>query len=353
MQDRDRADQEQTSDEQVRNGAPGAGAHDFSDYEAARGRRSDASTAKGGGDEGLARAMGAAIEQIKSAPSNRGGGSGVLLQKPWLLFVAPRQDATAELLRGALRGPLSEPDAADTAAEAWWRWWILDSFIGIEAAPAVLHRAVESGTQSPANVAANLLIRARRPWPLDGLIIALDVEDLIAGGDLVEDLGRKARRLVNLYYDAMEVRFPVFLCCTGIERLEGHERFFSLMPRDVANTALGYRVPEGDAVAHPASGLCKGFDEVLDRLKRARLSIFGEMTEPSDVQGIFAFPEHFARMRPGIQALAGQFLEAGPHDHTPMFRGIYFVAPNAGIPHVVGLFTRFLPADAHLTQRFG
>lgn len=327
--------------------AEGAQRADFSDYEAARGTRA-APPDSSAGETSLARQMRHALEEMRKAPANRRSRREALHRSPWLMVIGRDEESSASLLRCGLHAPLREPEPADASGGPWWRWWTFDRFVGIEATPALIGRAADTSSASPPNSAVNLLIRERRNWPLDGLVLTLDTESLSAGGPGIEEFARNARRFVNLCYETMGIRFPVFLCCVGIERLFGHDRFFSAVPNSVATNALGYRIPEAVASERPAEGLRQGFDDVVDRLKRARLSILAEQVEPAEVQGLFEFPERFAGMRSGVHALAGQLLEAGPNDHSPMFRGLYFVATTAVTPHVAGLFDRFLPADVNL-----
>ena len=303
--------------------------------------------------EPLAR-MQAAIAEAKrtiARSPEMGRGRDPLYRVPWVLFVGDRDANVPGLLQAAGKASPFPAPASDDAQ--LWRWWFHKAMIAIEMHPRVV---CEPGARLERGLwyqALTLLRAERDKLALNGIVACVSARTLLAGGEPARAAGIRLRRLVDEAMEHLQLRLPVYFLVTGLEEVPGYAQFRAALPTEAFDQALGFRLPENEAVSAASSArVDEILDPIVERLHALRLGALRAQGTVQQRRGTFEFVQAFPRMAAGLRALVAQMLEDNPFQRTPRWRGLYFAGAADGA-HPAGafvsdLFARFLPADQPL-----
>lgn len=277
-----------------------------------------------------------------------------LYRIPWLMFLGDADADVPGLLAAAstvspFPPPSSEPESV-------WRWWFFKSMIAIEVNPRVV---CEPGARLDRGLwyqALTLLASERDKLALNGLVVCVSAPSLLGSPDQVKATGIRLRRLVDEAMEHLQIRPPVYLLVTGLERAHGYANFRAALPAETFAQGLGFRVPESEVVsASTSTKLDEILDPIVTRLHALRQTALRTQPTADKRRGVFEFVQAFPRMAGGLRVLVQQLLEDNPFQRTPRWRGVYFVGgadgAHPGGAFVADLFTRFLPSDQPLASR--
>lgn len=280
------------------------------------------------------------------------GGRDPLYRVPWMLFIGDA-DANVHGLLQAASAMSPFPAPAGGEGGVVWRWWFFKSLIAIETSPRIVCDALVRSERGLWYQALMRLASERDRLPLNGIVVCVGARGLLGDAGALKDAGMRLRQLVDEAMEHLEVRLPVYVIVTGLETLPGYAAFRAAVPAEVFAQAMGWRLPENEAVHADTSAQFDGlFAPVAERLHALRLTLLAAQHEVKDRHGVFEFVQSISRLQDGLRRFVGLLLEDHSFRHSPRWRGLYFTggaAPDtpAGL-FVTDLFTRFLPADQPL-----
>jgi type VI secretion system protein ImpL len=297
----------------------------------------------------------AAIQEAKRTiqrSPEMAGGRNSLYRVPWMLFLG---DADADV-RGLLQAASTAspfPAPAGAESDAIWRWWFFKSMIAIETSPGIVCAAGARTERGLWYQALMQLASERDQLPLNGIVACIGVRSLLGDGEALKETSMRLRRLVDESMEHLQVQLPVYVLVTGLESLPGYSAFRGALPAEAFTQAMGWRLPENEAVS---AGTSAKFDNLFapmaERLHALRLTALAAQHEIKGRRGVFEFVQSISRIRDGLRQFVSLLLEDNPFQRTPRWRGLYFVgAPSVEAPagaFVADLFTRFLPIDQPL-----
>jgi type VI secretion system protein ImpL len=304
--------------------------------------------------EPLAR-MSAAIQEAKRAilrSPEMTGGRNPLYRVPWMLFLGDADANVHGLLQAAsATSPFPAPSGGES--EAMWRWWFFKSMIAIETSPRIVCDASARTERGLWYQALMQLASERDQLPLNGIVACIGVRSLLGDADTLKETSMRLRRLVDESMEHLQIQLPVYVLVTGLEMLPGYAAFRGAVPAEAFAQAMGWRLPENEAVS---AGTSAKFDNLFapmaERLHALRLTALAAQHEVKGRRGVFEFVQSISRVQNGLRQFVSLLLEDNPFQRTPRWRGLYFVGgpgPDApGGAFVADLFTRFLPADQPL-----
>lgn len=299
--------------------------------------------------------MSAAIQGAKQAirhSPEMAGGRNSLYRVPWMLFLGDADAGVHGLLQAASAvSPFPAPSGAD--ADSVWRWWFFKSMIAIETSPRLVCDAAARTERGLWYQALMQLAGEREQLPLNGVVACVGVRTLLGNGEQLKDAGMRLRRLVDESMEHLQVQLPVYVLVTGLETLPGYAAFRAVLPAEAFAQAMGWRLPENEAVSAGTSAKFDSlFGVVAERLHALRLTALAAQHDAHGRRGVFEFVQSILRLQDGLRKCVGLLLEDNPFQRTPRWRGLYFTGgADAGAPggaFVADLFTRFLPADQPL-----
>ena len=185
-----------------------------------------------------------------------------------------------------------------------------------------------------------MIARNRPAEPLNGVIVAVSVED-IATGDAAELEAHAAavRRGLHEIYEKMRARVPVYVMLTKADLLIGFDEFFQALPKGEREQVWGVTFPYagGDDPRQRADNnlaqLESEFDLLLERLAEKQFPRVQEEQDLGIRSRIFGFPSQFSSLTPVVARFLRTTFAPDRYSEPILLRGIYFTsATQVGQP---------------------
>jgi type VI secretion system protein ImpL len=266
-------------------------------------------------------------EALAVLRKSRTGGRGGLYQLPWYMIIgAPGTGKTTALTRSGLKFPLAGsmgPGAiGGIGGTRNCEWWFTDEAVLLDTAG----RYTTQDSDAPADHAAwtgflQLLRRHRRRRPINGVILALSMTDVLRR----DDAGRAAhvaalRARLKELHEQLGLRFPVYVLVTKCDLLAGFVEFFDNLSREERGQVWGMTFPpDGTLAAFPAE-----FDLLEQRLQARVLARMQQERDPERRALVYRFPQQFAGLREALGTMLNEVFEPNRYEQQALLRGVYF-----------------------------
>jgi type VI secretion system protein ImpL len=261
-----------------------------------------------------------------------------LYQLPWYLFVgAPGSGKTTALTRSGLQFPLTDalgPEAiGGIGGTRNCDWWFTDEAVLLDTAGRYTTQDSYTEVDRTAwSAFLDLLKKHRRRRPINGVIVALSVADLLQQGEAGRQAQAQAiRARIDELHDRLGLRFPVYVIVTKCDLLAGFAEFFEAFGREERAQVWGMTFPPPqDAAPGQGAAALAGFPAEFDALERQlQVRVLARMQQERDLQKralLYSFPQQFA----GIGDVLGRFLqtvfEPNRYQEPALLRGVYFTS---------------------------
>jgi type VI secretion system protein ImpL len=307
--------------------------------------------------------FGQALDVLRKLPGQKRGllGAGSsLYELPWYVFVgAPGSGKTTALLNAGLNFPLAEKlgqaSIRGVGGTRNCEWWFTDEAVLIDTAGRYATQDSDKTTDAAAwTTFLDLLRRARPRRPVNGVLLTVSVQDLLAvpPDERKEHAARLRARLQELQ-SRLGVRVPVYVLVTKADLIAGFNETFGAIGKEARDQVFGFTFAHDP---RPGADLMAEFPgEYAALAKRLRERLIERMeAEPDALKraAIFAFPQQFE----GLKGLLGGFVEqvfggSGQIDERALLRGVYFTSgtqEGTPIDRVLGTLARTFGVERKL-----
>ena len=170
-----------------------------------------------------------------------------------------------------------------------------------------------------------LLRKHRRRKPLNGLIAAISVGDVVnARPEDIDALAQCMRDRLEELSSELGVSLPVYVLFTKCDLLEGFIEMFGALRASEREQILGFTVPLAAEQLAPERCFDEHFDALGKSLCDAALTRMGEERGATERQLVYAFPGQFAAMRASLGRFVARLFEVNAYQDSLPLRGIYF-----------------------------
>ena len=272
----------------------------------------------------LTERMAAALASLKAATGNR---RDYLYSRPWYVIIGPPgAGKTTALLNSGLRFPFADQALKGVGGTRNLDFWFADEAALIDTAGRYTSQDSETSVDAKAwqNFLA-LLKRSRPLQPINGVIVALGVDDLIKGDRVDIDAHAVAvrRRLAEIR-KSLEINVPVYVLITKADLLAGFTEFYDDLDVEGRRAVLGHTLPLGQ-IKPSAEQLASAFDDIAQSVADRQAKRLAEEPDAQRRGLILGFPSQLASMRARLlRFLDGAFV-AGD-EQSGMMRGLYFTS---------------------------
>ncbi|NWB29683.1 type VI secretion system membrane subunit TssM [Pseudomonas gingeri] len=291
-----------------------------------------------------------------------------LYQLPWYMFVgAPGSGKTTALTHSGLQFPLSDALGAGAIGGVGGTrhcdWWFTDEAVLLDTAG----RFTTQDSHGEVDKAAwlgflDLLKKHRRRRPVNGVIVALSVSDLLQQGEAqrqVQALAIRAR--INELHERLGLRFPVYVIITKCDLMAGFSEFFESFGREERSQVWGVTFPLAQAGqgGQPDTALA-AFPAEFDVLERQlHVRLLERVQQERDLSRralLYSFPQQFAGIGEGLTRFLNTVFESNRYQEPALLRGVYFTSGTqegspidrvlASLAASFGLSRKVLPPNA-------
>lgn len=297
----------------------------------------------------LEKRMREAIDTLQRASGKRN----FLYDIPWYILIGPPgAGKTTALVNSGLRFPLAGADAAQPVAGVGGTrncdWWFTDEAILMDTAGRYTMQGSNAAADSRSWLAFLALLKRYRPrQPINGVIVAVSLADLMAGEDGSEAASIRAR--LKELRDALRIDFPVYVLFTKADLIAGFREFFGDLDEAGRRAVWGATFQNAERGKRTAGLAPAEFDALANRLAEETADRLQDVADPAARIALFGLPARFTALRERVAGfLAGVFDQPAERDGASL-RGFYFSSgtqEGTPIDQLLGGLGRSLGRDA-------
>ncbi|WFF43386.1 type VI secretion system membrane subunit TssM [Salinicola endophyticus] len=272
------------------------------------------------------------IDRLKQSGKRKGQrGNDALYALPWYMIVGqPAAGKSTMVYESGLNFPFAERENARVAGMGGTRhcdWFFSSDAILLDTAGRYMNSEEEVGKWKGFLA---LLKSHRRHCPLNGLIVAVNISDVVQASDTQRNnLARRLRERIQEAREQLEARLPIYLVFTKCDLIEGFTTFFERLDPQHSSDVLGHTFPH----QQPSDvNWGQQFDSALQALCHHWLQVGDDEIVQRDVVdtrrdvAAFRFPLELAALRDSLTRFVDALTNANPYQSAPLLRGFYFVS---------------------------
>ncbi len=269
-------------------------------------------------------------------------GKGALYSMPWYMIIGPPGSGkTTALLESGLNFPYTSGGGRGIKGVGGTRncdWWFTDQGILLDTAGRY---TTELEDRDEWIGFLGMLKKCRKEKPINGVIVAISISDLInATDEEMEAHSKNIRDRVDELSKQLEMVFPVYLIFTKCDLLNGFTDFFEDFTKEDREQMWGMTLPykqQGDTdFGALFNEECKKFYETL---RHQRVNALSTDRKSDKKRNIYSFPLQFALAHKRLGEFVGMLFRTNPFQESPILRGIFMTSgTQEGFPidQVVG-----------------
>ena len=288
----------------------------------------------GPGEEGLAEVQSKFQTVLEQMKRSKLGGRKFLRDMPWYIIVGPPGTGkTTALRQSGLHFPIDlSDDLKGIGGTRNCDWFFTEDAVLIDTAG----RYVQQQSDPDADAVewkgfTGLLVKHRGRRALNGVILALSVQELAGDDTSIREHGREIRKRLAELREQTGLKLPVYLMITKTDLVPGFEEFFGDLNSREREQVWGATLGTADRV----DGLTveremKVLQEALEKRLGARIA--EDLPLPQRA-AVFRFPSQLNQLTGPLKVLTEAIFGESRYEESPWLRGIYFTsATQEGSP---------------------
>jgi type VI secretion system protein ImpL len=293
-----------------------------------------------------------ALATLKTASGNK---SGYLYDLPWYVIIGPPgAGKTTALVNSGLKFPLARgatPAAiAGVGGTRYCDWWFTEEAVLIDTAGRYTTQDSNSKADKESWLAfLDILKKSRSRQPINGVLVAISVEDVLTlpKQELALHADAVRMRLLELH-QRLKVSFPVYALFTKTDLVAGFTEYFAYLGEAGRRQVWGATFQTADKTQNLVGQIPVEFDRLLERLSEETLDRLQDEPTPQHRVQLFGFPAQMARLKPQIHDFLNQIFEPTRYHVNANLRGFYFTSgtqQGTPIDQLIGSLARTFGAE--------
>ncbi len=278
----------------------------------------------------LQRQISHGIQALKSTKLGAKHGGGALYALPWYAIIGPPGcGKTTALRHSGLSFPFSDPRGGGAVKGVGGTrncdWWFTNEAILLDTAGRY---ATQDDDRDEWFSFLDLLKRYRPKKPLNGLLVAIAVSDLVqANEDQLATYGKKLRTRIDEIMTRLEMVLPVYLVFTKTDLIAGFSEFFGDLRKSERDQIFGATFPLSAApLSDPGAAFAEEFDRLVSVLHARAIRVLPEERHLEARQRIYQFPLEYKALKNNLEELVRVVFAPNTFQESPLFRGFYFTS---------------------------
>lgn len=275
----------------------------------------------------LAEGMSEALAKLKKS-----GGKNYLYDLPWYVIIGPPgAGKTTALANAGIEFPgheSLEDNAQGFGGTRNCDWWFAEDAVMIDTAGRYTTQDSDAEADKTSWTSfLDLLKKGRPDQPINGVILAFSVEDMMTASE--ESLAQHAatvRERLGEIHEALKIDFPVYVLFTKADLISGFREYFSSFSQSRRKLTWGVTFQTRDRAAQTFQDVPTEFDALVSRLSDEVIDRMAE--EPDGVSriAIFGLPSQMAMLRDNVSEFLRRVFEPTRYKTNAILRGFYFTS---------------------------
>ncbi len=286
--------------------------------------------------EALKEKMNEAIASLKTTELGvKYQGSSALYALPWYMIIGPSAAGKSTLLRNSgLNFPHSQSDDIDVRGFGGTRncdWWFSDEAIILDTAGRY---TTEVDDNAEWKEFLSLLTKYRKRMPINGVIIALSISDLLTADEEVLNWHVKVirDRIEELILE-LGYLFPFYITFTKCDLLSGFQSYFGDLNEEERNQVWGSVLVDLKKGEDPSDLIAAKLDQLYVRLCDLRIHKLSVQRKHEIKAEVYDFPSQFQAASNRLIEFINLLFKDNPYQEMPDFKGVYFTSgAQEGVP---------------------
>lgn len=255
---------------------------------------------------------------------------------PWYLLIGPEGSGKTSLLEhSGLKFPLNLANGAVNApppATQQCDWYFSQGGVLVDTCGRYLEQQEPADSRGWLTL-LKLLRRHRRNRPINGVLVSIPVEALLAPEpERLQQLAAQVRRRLLEIHRQLRGQPPVYLVLTKADKVAGFEAFFSELSHEESQQVLGVSFKENQRGTDPAV-LHEALENLLRRLDSQVIVRLHQERNLERRGRILDFPHHLSLIGAHLASFVEAAFAGNRYEPHSLLRGVYFTsAPHGGDP---------------------
>lgn len=284
--------------------------------------------------------LGEALTELQGSKfKTKNGDSKYLYQLPWYVILGPPGSGKTTLLKNSnLDSPLSEKFGREAISGVGGTrncdWWFAEEAVLLDTAGRYTTQDSNKEVDQKAWLGFLNMLKKNRPRrPINGIIIAISLDELLTSQRLLKHAKEIRKRLQELY-EQFNLTLPVYLTITKSDLLSGFSEFFYDLEQDERSQVWGITFTENNkAVSSTLPLIETELNELEEQLHKKVIYKLEKEIDLERRKKIYAFPQQFGSIKNTINSFANEIFSSSRYQHEILLRGIYFTsAEQTGTP---------------------
>ena len=282
-----------------------------------------------------------AMGVLKSSRFNSKKGRVNVYELPWYIIIGPPgAGKTTALINSGLDFPLAgshgKQALSGVGGTRHCDWWFTNDAVLIDTAGRYTtqdsHQEVDS---SAWGAFLQLLKKYRRRRPVNGVIVAVSLQDILLGSEAQrEECAKKIRARIDELQKGLEIHFPIYFVFTKMDLLAGFNEYFTSFSQSEREQVWGvsFESNQGENVYNDEQFNAQ-FEHLVTTLNEQTLSRVHQERNIESRSLIQNFPSQFGSLQNTVSDFLKQCFSGHRFNIPPLLRGVYFTsATQEGSP---------------------
>ena len=269
-----------------------------------------------------------ALQLLKKRRFKTQFGNAYLYELPWYLMIGPPGSGkTTAIAQSGLDFPLeSDGEIKGVGGTRNCEWVFTEEAVLIDTAGRYTTQDSDQAADHGAWTGfLDLLRKHRKRQPINGVLVAMSVPDILTGSDqLLAQHARAIRQRLNELETHLQVKFPVYLLVTKSDLLAGFDAFFADLGEHERDQVWGMTF--ADQTSAGASAFSGEWDLLLQRVTERTLERLQDERDLAKRAAIFSFEGELATLGERLHRLVEQTFRASQYDAPINLRGVYLTS---------------------------
>ena len=274
-----------------------------------------------------------AVQALKESRGRRGGVS--LYDLPWYVIIGPSGSGKSTILANSgLQFPLAarfgNKALRGVAGTRNCDWWFTDEAIFLDTAGRYTTQDNQENVDREGwRGFLDLLKRYRRRRPINGVLIAISIADLLTlAADERQSHVNAIRSRVAELYQHFGMRFPVYVLLTKCDLVPGFVEFFDDIGADDRAQVWGFTldVEESRSLGNLKENLQSEFNILTARLRSRVLRRMNTERDMARRAALFSYPDQMSGLLELVQGFIHETFAPSSYEDSAFLRGVYLTS---------------------------